>query len=103
MATYTIDDYQSLIVEIADMEIEASSIAESRQILTELKKREEILIELKRIISKDIRIVESQYLNQHRRIIEKYSNNNTNKGILNILNRGEPRKKRTKEIKKKKK
>lgn len=103
MGPYTIDDYQSLIIEITDIEIEASSIAESRQILTELKKREEILIELKKIISKDIRIFESEYLNQHRRIIQKYSNKNTNKGILNMLNRGEPRKKRTKEIKKLKK
>ncbi|MDI6644340.1 MAG: hypothetical protein QME14_04715 [Methanobacteriaceae archaeon] len=100
MGSYTIEDYQNLIVEIADIEIEASSIAESRQILTELKKREEILIELRKMISKDIRIVESQYLNQHRKIIEKYSNKNSNRGLLNIFSGGEPRKKRTREIKK---
>ena len=99
MVSYTIEDYQNLIVEIADIEIDASSIAESRQILTELKKREEILIELRKMISKDIRIIESQYLSQHREIIEKYSNN-SNKGFLDRLSRGEPRKKRTKEIKK---
>jgi len=97
---YSIDDYHNLIVEITDIEIEASSIAESRQILTELKKREKILIELRKLISDDIRSIELEYLKERRLIIEKYSPNNNNSGFLNILNRGSPRKNRTKEMKK---
>ncbi|MGC9517655.1 MAG: hypothetical protein ACP5C3_08165 [Methanomicrobiales archaeon] len=98
MNSYTIEDYQDLIIEIADIEIEADSIAESRHLLKELDKRKLILLELRKVIAKEIRLIESEYLEQRKNIREKYSQNNSS-GISNIF-RGEPRKKRTTDMKK---
>ena len=44
-----------LIAEIIDIDIEISSIADSRRLLVEINEREAILIKLKEDIVKDIR------------------------------------------------
>jgi len=68
-----IKEYQKLIQEISDIELEAYSIAESRRILAELNERERILAELKKRIKKDIQNMELDFLEKKHKINVDYA------------------------------
>jgi hypothetical protein len=67
------EDYHKLITEIIDINIEVTSIADSRRLLVELNERESILLKLKQNILKDIRMAESNFLKEKAAIRKKYS------------------------------
>ena len=58
------EDYHKLLIEIININIEVTSIADSRRLITELNERESILIKLKENIVKDIRVAESNFLKE---------------------------------------
>jgi hypothetical protein len=67
------EDYHKLITEIIDINVEVSSIADSRRLLVEITEKETILIKLKENIVKDIRSAESKFLKDKAAIRQKYS------------------------------
>ncbi len=67
------EKYHKLLNEIVDINIEISSIADSRRLIVELNDRELILIKLKENIVKDIRMVESNFLKEKAVIRKKFS------------------------------
>jgi len=69
------EDYHKLLTEIIDINIEVTSIADSRRLLIELNERESILLKLKENILRDIRKAESNFLKDKAAIRKKYSTN----------------------------
>jgi hypothetical protein len=68
-----IKDYNKLIQEITDINLEADSIADSRRILVELNEREMALKELKKHIRKDIKNIERDFLERMHKINVDYA------------------------------
>ncbi len=91
------EDYHKLLTEIVDINIEISSIADSRRLIVELNERESILIKLKENVVKDIRIAESNFLKEKAAIRNKYSINQKS-GITGMI-RGSSKSKLIKELK----
>ena len=89
--------YHKLLNEIVDINIEISSIADSRRLIVELNERESILIKLKENIVKDIRVVESNFLKEKATIRKKYSMKQK-AGITGMI-RGSSKSKLIKELK----
>lgn len=71
-----IDDYNKIINDLIDFEIEMSSIAESRKTLLKLQEKREILLKMKKQINKDIRSVEVNYLTMRTSIRQEFSSEN---------------------------
>ncbi len=69
------EDYHKLLIEIININIEVTSIADSRRLITELNERESILLKLKENILTDIRRAESNFLKDKAAIRKKYSTN----------------------------
>lgn len=74
-----IDDYEKLIKNVVDIEIETSSITESRKTLLHLHERREILQDMQTRLERDIKAVEVDYLNKRTFIREEFSSNNLQK------------------------
>ncbi|MCK9150978.1 hypothetical protein [Methanobacterium alcaliphilum] len=74
-----IDDYEKLIISTVDIEIETSSISESRKTLLTLHERREILKDIQSRLERDIRSVEVDYLNKRTFIREEFSSTNFEK------------------------
>ena len=89
--------YHKLLNEIVDINIEISSIADSRRLIVELNERESILIKLKENIVKDIRVAESNFLKEKATIRKKYSMKQK-AGITGMI-RGSSKSKLIKELK----
>ena len=89
--------YHKLLNEIIDINIEISSIADSRRLIVELNERESILIKLKENIVKDIRVAESNFLKEKAAIRKKYSMKQK-AGITGMI-RGSSKSKLIKELK----
>jgi len=89
--------YHKLLNEIVDINIEISSIADSRRLIVELNERESILIKLKENIVKDIRVAESNFLKEKAAIRKKYSMKQK-AGITGMI-RGSSKSKLIKELK----
>ena len=89
--------YHKLLNEIVDINIEISSIADSRRLIVELNERESILIKLKENIVRDIRVVESNFLKEKADIRKMYSMNRKT-GIIGML-KGSSKSKLIKELK----
>jgi hypothetical protein len=89
--------YHKLLNEIVDINIEISSIADSRRLIVELNERESILIKLKENIVKDIRVAESNFLKEKADIRKMYSMNRKT-GIIGML-KGSSKSKLIKELK----
>ncbi|BDZ69541.1 hypothetical protein [Methanobacterium petrolearium] len=68
-----VKDYYKLIQEIADIDLEADSIADSRRILAEINEREVLLKELKKRVNKDIKNIEREYLKRKHKINVDYA------------------------------
>lgn len=71
-----INDYNKIINDLIDFEIEMSSIAESRKTLLKLQEKREILLKMKKQINKDIRSVEVNYLTMRTSIRQEFSSEN---------------------------
>lgn len=71
-----IDDYQNIITDLIDFEIEMSSIAESRKTLLKLQEKREILLKMNEQVTKDIRSVEVNYLSMRTSIRQEFSPEN---------------------------
>ncbi len=71
-----IDDYQNIITDLIDFEIEMSSIAESRKTLLKLQEKREILLKMQKQVNKDIRSVEVNYLSLRTSIRHEFSPEN---------------------------
>ena len=91
-----VKDYHDILVEIADIDIEVSSIADSRRLLAELNEREEALMQLKKSVIGDMRSIESDHLKKKRMIMDKYQQQNS--GILGVF-RGSNKSRRIKALK----
>jgi hypothetical protein len=91
------EDYHKLLTEIIDINIEVTSIADSRRLLVELNERESILIKLKENILRDIRSAESNFLKDKAAVRKKYSMNQRS-GLTGMI-RGYPKSKLIKELK----
>jgi hypothetical protein len=92
------EDYHKLLTEIIDINIEVTSIADSRRLLVELNERESILLKLKENISRDIRLAESNFLKDKAALRKKYSTNQRS-GLTGMI-RGYPKSKLIKDLKK---
>lgn len=90
-----IKDYNKLIQEISDIDLEADSIADSRRILAELSEREVILKELKKRIRTDIKNVERDFLERMHKINVDYAGGRS-PGVISRFKR----KSKVKELKK---
>ena len=91
------EDYHKLLTEIIDINIEVTSIADSRRLLAELNERESILLKLKENILKDIRRAESNFLKDKAAIRIKYSTNQRS-GLTGMI-RGNSKNKLINELK----
>lgn len=91
------EDYHKLLTEIIDINIEVTSIADSRRLITELNERESILFKLKENILKDIRRAESNFLKDKAAIRKKYSTNQKS-GLTGMI-RGHSKSKLINELK----
>lgn len=67
------EDYHKLLTEIIDINVDVTSIADSRRLIIELNERESILVKLKENILRDIRTAESNFLKDKATIRKKYS------------------------------
>jgi hypothetical protein len=92
------EDYHKLLTEIIDINIEVTSIADSRRLLAELNERESILFKLKENILRDIRRAESNFLRDKAAIRQKYSTNQKS-GLTGMI-RGSSKSKLINELKK---
>ncbi|AEG18985.1 hypothetical protein [Methanobacterium paludis] len=92
----SVKDYHDILVEIADIDIEVSSIADSRRLLAELNEKEEALIQLKKSVIVDMRSIESDHLKKKRMIMDKYQQQNS--GIIGVF-RGSNKSRRIKALK----
>lgn len=68
-----VDEYYDLITKIGYIDLEASSIADSRRIISELNEREQALLEIKKSLIRDIRNFEAYCLEERMKIREKYT------------------------------
>ena len=68
-----IKEYQKLIQELSDIDLEANSIADSRRILAELNERENIVAELIKRVKKDIQNIELDFLEKKHKINVDYA------------------------------
>ncbi|MDZ4172581.1 MAG: hypothetical protein U1C19_10455 [Methanobacteriaceae archaeon] len=73
------DEYQKIIRNLIDFEIEMSSIAKSRQTLLLLHEKREIMLKMKEQINKDIRSTEVHYLSMRTGIREEFCRDNVSK------------------------
>ena len=92
------EDYHKLLTEIIDINIEVTSIADSRRLLAELNERESILFKLKENILRDIRRAESNFLKDKAAVRKKYSTNQKS-GLTGMI-RGHSKNKLINELKK---
>lgn len=90
-------DYKHELQKIYDFEIEVSSIADCRRVMSVINEQEDMLILIEENVKKDIRSVESQYITNRTSIRKKYDSNKS--GILNSL-KGPFANNRVKEMKK---
>ena len=67
------NDYYKRIMELADLDVEAKTIAESRMILEELEEREVQLKDLHLELKRDIRYVEAIYINEKRELNQAFN------------------------------
>jgi len=97
-----IDDYQKIITDLIDFEIEMSSIAESRKTLLKLQEKREILLKMKEQVNKDIRSVEVNYLSMRTSIRQEFSpeNGNTSRKKKFLKGNNTPARMRAKAMKK---
>ncbi|HMK53753.1 MAG TPA: hypothetical protein VK444_03145 [Methanobacteriaceae archaeon] len=93
-----IQEYYQLITELADLEIEATSIAESRRILGELEEREEILRDVRLSLKRDIRYLEAEFLKRKRELHFEHLEKKDSKGVRKLIGRGKSRVKAMKEL-----
>lgn len=91
------EDYHKLLTEIVDINVDVTSIADSRRLILELNERESILLKLKENILRDIRRAESNFLKDKAAIRKKYSTNQKS-GLTSII-RGSPKNKLITELK----
>lgn len=91
-----VKDYHDILVEIADIDIEVSSIADSRRLLADLNEKEEVLMQLKKSVIGDMRSIESDHLKKKRMIMDKYPQENS--GIIGVF-RGSNKSRRIKALK----
>ena len=92
------EDYHKLLIEIININIEVTSIADSRRLITELNEKESILLKLKENILTDIRRAESNFLKDKAAIRKKYSTNQKS-GLTGMI-RGHSKSKLINELKK---
>ncbi|HHT19074.1 MAG: hypothetical protein QM396_01720 [Euryarchaeota archaeon] len=90
-----IKEYQKLIQELSDIDLEANSIADSRRILAELNERENIVAELIKRVKKDIQNIELDFLEKKHKINVDYAEGRSS-GVISRV-RG---KSKVKELKK---
>jgi hypothetical protein len=69
------NDYYKQIMELADLDVEAKNIAESRMILEELEEREQALKNLHLELKRDIRYIEAIYLKRKRELNQAFNEN----------------------------
>lgn len=69
------NDYYKRIMELADLDIEPKTMAESRIILDELEEREEELKNLHLELKRDIRYIEAVYLKRKREQNQVFNQN----------------------------
>ncbi|KAF5075591.1 hypothetical protein DSECCO2_148050 [anaerobic digester metagenome] len=93
-----IKDYYTILSEINEIDLDVSSIADSRRLMSELNEIEEALCNLQDNIKRDIKQIKSDHTKNKRIIIDKYSNKSQKSGITGILS-SSPRKKMMKELK----
>lgn len=67
-----INEYQQIVNNVVDIEIDTETIAASRRSSLELKERQNELIRLRRQINKDIKSLQIYYLKQRGEIGRKY-------------------------------
>ncbi len=91
------EDYHKLLTEIIDINVDVTSIADSRRLILELNERESILLKLKENILRDIRRAESNFLKDKASIRKKYSKNQKS-GLTSII-RGSSKNKLITELK----
>lgn len=89
-------DYEIVIDQIIDFDMEVSSLADCRRAMADLNEREEVLTQIRDGIKKDMRNVESDYLKRRTLIRNKYSKGS---GMLNSF-KGPFAQTRVKEMKK---
>lgn len=90
----SVKDYHDILVEIADIDVEVSSIADSRRLLAELNEKEEILIQIKRSVIGEIRSIETDHLTKKRAIMDR-----KNSGMFGVFG-GSSKSRRIKALKK---
>lgn len=97
-----INDYNKIIVDLVDFEIETSSISESRKTILKLQEKREILINMQEQISADIRSTEVHYLSMRTSIRQEFSRENIDNSKKRKLLKGNksPATMRTKAMKK---
>ena len=91
------EDYHKLLTEIIDINVEVTSIVDSRRLILELNERESILLKLKENILRDIRMAESNFLKDKAAVRKKYSMNQKS-GFTDII-RGRSKNKLIRELK----
>lgn len=69
------NDYYKLIMELADLDVEAKSLSESRIILEELEEREEKLKNLHLELKRDIRYMEAVYIKRKGELNQAFNQN----------------------------
>jgi methionyl-tRNA synthetase len=92
-------DYYKLIYEIADIDLEADSIADSRRILAEINEREVLLKELKKRVNTDIKNLEREYLERKHKVNVDYAGGRS-PGVMSRV-RGKSKIKELKKLQKK--
>jgi hypothetical protein len=69
------NEYYKRIMELADLDVEAKTIAESRMILEELEEREAELKDLHLELKRDIRYVEASYIKRKGELNQIFNQN----------------------------
>ncbi|MEN6330314.1 MAG: hypothetical protein ABFC91_08505 [Methanobacteriaceae archaeon] len=69
------NEYYKHIMELADLDVEATSLPESRKILEELEERQEQLKILHLELKRDIRYVEAVYIKRKRELNTEFTQN----------------------------
>ncbi|GEM_PF-1120749 len=93
----SINDYNDLLQEIADIDVNVSSIADSKHLMVDLNEREEELIQLRKVLVKEIHSIEIEHIKKKKSIINRYPKNHSS-GIISIF-RGSNKKRRIKALK----
>ncbi|MDP3065924.1 MAG: hypothetical protein Q8N08_04220 [Methanobacteriaceae archaeon] len=92
-----VKDYYQQILELADLEIEATSIADSRRILREIEEREEILRDIHLSIKRDIRYLEADFMKRKRELHLTYLEKKDS-SVRRFIGRGNSRVKAMKKL-----